>query len=85
MLWAPTAHRLPRLMDLDSEAKLKVKIKVKVKEEEEKENRRKERKREGGGEESVKEVNLCGSLKQINTYIVGSLFSAQSTVAGVME
>ena len=71
-------------MDLDSEAKLKLKVKVKVKEEGEKENRSKGRRREGG-EESVKEVNLCGSLEQINTYTVGSLFSAQSTVAGVME
>ena len=85
MLWAPTAHRLPRLMDLDSEAKLKLKVKVKVKEEGEKENRSKGRRREGGGEESMKEVNLCVSLEQINTYTVGSLFSAQSTVAGVME
>ena len=54
MPWAAAAHRLPRLMDLDSEAKLKVKVKVKVKEEKEKEEqevrekrRRRRRKCEG--------------------------------------
>ena len=52
MPWAAAAHRLPRLMDLDSEAKLKVKVKVKVKEEKEKEEqevreKRRRRKCEG--------------------------------------